>query len=1529
LGSQVALVIKKGICLWAPIEYVRFTINIHMEDTMKSIKCAVIFCFVVVFLQIAFPLFSQSFAWYSQRDPAWASNRLGSTAQTVSNCTIGNYGCAMTSVAMLLQQESSDATSVTPASLNTYLTNNSGYQYSGGYALIVWSVAAQMDGSAGLTYYDTNSVDDNWTYLDTQLAAGRKVIVQVDMYPATAPIDEHWVVVYEKSGPSGQPSSYYINDPWPTSFPSPQRTLAYYYDPTYDNTFFESRVFGGNFSSSSGSISMVSGYPLSVYPTRTNPSTAYFLPIEYQSTTPPDMDKNLAINFKITNSGSSSITLWNFGVDARADNSSGANVFYCNYDQSITLSAGQQVTFNKRAFITDQWNNGSSRNFYFHVTYQDDGGTWHSIPGTSAETNRTVYPRPSMSNSMLAKAPNNPAVYYHQNDYKWQLSSESTADALIPNWQTECYVYPTTTISSLSLPQTPSSNSTTPVMVGRNFVFKNPSTADIYIIEPEPGYSSPFVRRRFDSETAWDGYGYTSGSLSQLPVQLTSAQYSWVTSQYSLGSTIYPPSYSVNVTSSPSGVSIYVDGSNSGYSTPHSFSLTQGSSATFTVQQSGYTWTPPSFPVTNISSNQSVNFVGTLQTFSVNITSSPTDADIYVNGSDSGYNSPHTFTLNYGASATYTMQKTGYSWSPTQFTVTNIQSNQSQYFTGTLSVPGAAILSAPSNGATGLSYASQTLTWSAGTGNAPTGYKVYFGTANPPTSLVSTQTGLSYPTGALSPSSTYYWKVVAYNGTGDAPSSSIWNFTTASVSSFNVNITSSPSDAAIFVGGSSSGFNTPHTFSLTQGSSATYSVQLAGYTWVPTNFTVTNIQANTSQNFVGTLSVPGAAVLSSPSNSATGLSYASQTLVWTAGSGNPPTGYKVYLGTANPPTSLVSTQTELTYTTTLNPSTTYYWKVVAFNGTGEAPSSSIWSFSTVAQTILPNLTAFQINNGAESTTSVNVVLNITASEATHYMASENPEFSGASWLTYSASPSFTLSASPGLKTVYLKVKNANAESGTLSDQITLTSAQPLWTPITGNQYSAIGFFNVHIDGVLFTGDNGLNLLGAFNAAEECLGVGYWQSNLFYMDILNNNNGSTVYFKIYDGSNDEILSCNETLVFTDNEVYGTPESPVSLNVTTSVSLTYNLVTGWNWISIPIQFSNPSPANVFASLGSSIQTVKTQTQSAIRSTNGTWYGTLTTITGLSSYLVQMNSGATLTLSGYPIALETQIGLVTNWNWPAYLPTTSGITVPTAFSSLIPNVYIVKTQNQSKMYSTSTSQWIGSLSSVNPGQGIKVQMTAADNLIYQSSKISELAQSGYLESNGYPDNMILHAQLFDKSMHPINLGEYEVCFVDNSNIVHGIGEEVSVNGSSFVYSTIGGSSDDTYLIPCIKNIVTGQKYYAVPIAFVPDEIIGSYDVPSQIFFDTLTQVGVDEQVYSYPQVKVIPNPILNQGKIYLSNFAKGSDDLSIDIYDIRGRIIKHYQSVDQPEIEIPSEIPSGIYFVRVKSASLKYTAKFTKIK
>ncbi|MDA3832808.1 MAG: hypothetical protein PF495_05370, partial [Spirochaetales bacterium] len=182
--------------------------------------------------------------WHSQCDSRWANTKMGNS--TPSDDTIGKYGCALTCVAILHQVEKNGSSSdVTPATLNTWLTNTSGgYAYDkDGYALINWGKAADMDGLGGLSYYGSDDTWDNWLYLDDQLSAGRKVIVKVDFTPTTSDIVQHWVLVVEKNGSSAQPSSYKILDPWPTSYES--RTLAYYYDANYDNTFFSSRTYSG------------------------------------------------------------------------------------------------------------------------------------------------------------------------------------------------------------------------------------------------------------------------------------------------------------------------------------------------------------------------------------------------------------------------------------------------------------------------------------------------------------------------------------------------------------------------------------------------------------------------------------------------------------------------------------------------------------------------------------------------------------------------------------------------------------------------------------------------------------------------------------------------------------------------------------------------------------------------------------------------------------------------------------------------------------------------------------------------------------------------------------------------------------------------------------------------------------------------------------------------------------------------------------------------------------------------------------
>ncbi len=118
------------------------------------------------------------------------------------------------------------------------------------------------------------------------------------------------------------------------------------------------------------------------------------------------------------------------------------------------------------------------------------------------------------------------------------------------------------------------------------------------------------------------------------------------------------------------------------------------------------------------------------------------------------------------------------------------------------------------------------------------------------------------------------------------------------------------------------------------------------------------VGAENIQLFVKQNQTPDCATLNTPANGATSIA-PNTPLTWTpAGTGGTPTGYKVYLGTVNPPTTLVSTVTAPTTTYTPSgqlPSTTYYWYIVPTNGVGDAVgcNSTIFSYTTAAGPTCP------------------------------------------------------------------------------------------------------------------------------------------------------------------------------------------------------------------------------------------------------------------------------------------------------------------------------------------------------------------------------------------------------------------------------------------------------------------------------------------------------------------------------------------------------------------------------------------------
>lgn len=139
-------------------------------------------------------------AFFSQRDPRWSGNQLG----TCSGTTIGSAGCAISTIAMAGARS---VTNFNPASLNTYLTNNGGYL---GGCNVVWSVAADIDGAGGFTWHGTGSVTS---------AANLKSLIDGNKFPIARSnrFSSHFGIIIGYNNSGTVLSDFYYLDPWDTS----------------------------------------------------------------------------------------------------------------------------------------------------------------------------------------------------------------------------------------------------------------------------------------------------------------------------------------------------------------------------------------------------------------------------------------------------------------------------------------------------------------------------------------------------------------------------------------------------------------------------------------------------------------------------------------------------------------------------------------------------------------------------------------------------------------------------------------------------------------------------------------------------------------------------------------------------------------------------------------------------------------------------------------------------------------------------------------------------------------------------------------------------------------------------------------------------------------------------------------------------------------------------------------------------------------------------------------------------------------
>src|SRR5258706_1508079 len=144
-----------------------------------------------------------------QTDQSWAAHPYGNPINDyhLSN-TIGNYGCWMTSAAMMIEywsQRSSSTFHTNPDILNTWLRNNKGYDKSN--FVIHTAIAMYAANNHVSLSYQGYIGSRNDAILDDYLLSGNPVIIQV-----INQWGNHFVLATGKTSVAGQ-ATYSINDP--------------------------------------------------------------------------------------------------------------------------------------------------------------------------------------------------------------------------------------------------------------------------------------------------------------------------------------------------------------------------------------------------------------------------------------------------------------------------------------------------------------------------------------------------------------------------------------------------------------------------------------------------------------------------------------------------------------------------------------------------------------------------------------------------------------------------------------------------------------------------------------------------------------------------------------------------------------------------------------------------------------------------------------------------------------------------------------------------------------------------------------------------------------------------------------------------------------------------------------------------------------------------------------------------------------------------------------------------------------------
>ena len=403
-----------------------------------------------------------------------------------------------------------------------------------------------------------------------------------------------------------------------------------------------------------------------------------------------------------------------------------------------------------------------------------------------------------------------------------------------------------------------------------------------------------------------------------------------------------------------------------------------------------------------------------------------------------------------------------------------------------------------------------------------------------------------------------------------------------------------------------------------------------------------------------------------------------------------------------------------------------------------------------------------------------------------------------------------------------------------------------------------------------------------------------------------------------------------------EVVKTIDTEINYESDDLVAYHNDLLSGWNWISLNIENSESmSINNLFANSElSNSDYIKSQTgSSTYYSSGGVWYPDWN-MDLKSLYLLDLSEETSILYQGnYSYPSEIEIPIATGWNWISYTPTTSS-DINTALALFTPsNQDYIKSQTSSSTYYSSGGVWYPDIT-LQPTKGYMLSASIEQSLFYPDIESTSDENNLLLRENYEPEFNYREYEYNASATLELDMPHLEVTNNDRievfyNNELRGVvqGDICPLNDKIlFNLMIYSNNQSDKNLALVYTNSITGKEYtMRETIDFEKDTILGNAYNPI-----LLTDAAIP---YQTELLAPYPNPFNPRTTIDFS-LIESHDNLSIKVYDIRGRLVENLYSGFMPYgyhsiIWNASNFASGIYFVNMTTEDNRFTKKITLLK